>query len=93
MEVEPPVPAAQLVLALLGVRQNASLRQAEGGCCAPLTKCGSPAESVEDASRRDDRLFAHYGQGDGWTEMLDNGFGSAQAGDPEQQRTAGGTCR
>ncbi|QNS08257.1 hypothetical protein [Streptomyces xanthii] len=35
----------------------------------------TPAESAEDASRRNDRLFAHYGQGDDWTEILDNGFG------------------
>ncbi|MEV0324728.1 transposase [Streptomyces sp. NPDC050658] len=35
----------------------------------------TPAESAEDASRRNDRLFAHYGQGGGWTEVLDNGFG------------------
>ncbi|MEU3607831.1 hypothetical protein AB0E83_20635 [Streptomyces sp. NPDC035033] len=35
----------------------------------------TPAESGEDAARRNDRLFAHYGQGNGWTEILDNGFG------------------
>ncbi|MEV6662850.1 hypothetical protein [Streptomyces nigra] len=35
----------------------------------------TPAESEQDAARRNDRLFAHYGQGDGWTEILDNGFG------------------
>ncbi|MFI1754259.1 hypothetical protein [Streptomyces sp. NPDC020571] len=35
----------------------------------------TPAESEEDASRRNERLFAHYGQGDGRTEGLDNGFG------------------
>ncbi|MFI7006443.1 hypothetical protein [Streptomyces sp. NPDC050145] len=35
----------------------------------------TPAESWEEASRRNDRLFAHYGQGGGWTEILDNGFG------------------
>ncbi|MFE7433546.1 hypothetical protein ACFU78_11125 [Streptomyces tendae] len=35
----------------------------------------TPAESEEDATRRNERLLAHYGQGDGWTEILDNGFG------------------
>ncbi|MFD4175533.1 hypothetical protein [Streptomyces anulatus] len=35
----------------------------------------TPAKSAEFASRRNDRLFAHYGQSDGWTEILDNGFG------------------
>lgn len=35
----------------------------------------TPAESEEHAARRNDRLFAHYGQGDGWNEILDNGFG------------------
>ncbi|MGW6471111.1 hypothetical protein [Streptomyces nigra] len=35
----------------------------------------TPAESEQDAARRNDRQFAHYGQGDGWTEILDNGFG------------------
>ncbi|MYR78448.1 hypothetical protein K7395_26000 [Streptomyces filamentosus] len=35
----------------------------------------TPAESGEDAERRNDRLFAHYGQGGGWNEILDNGFG------------------
>lgn len=35
----------------------------------------TPAESEEDTSRRNDRLFAHYGHGDGWNEILDNGFG------------------
>ncbi|MFD0421418.1 hypothetical protein [Streptomyces parvus] len=35
----------------------------------------TPAESEEGAARRDDRLFSHYGQGDGWHEVLDNGFG------------------
>ncbi|MER6603592.1 hypothetical protein [Streptomyces parvus] len=35
----------------------------------------TPAESEEGAARRNDRLFAHYGQGDGWHEILDNGFG------------------
>ncbi|MFJ6928328.1 hypothetical protein ACIQUP_13625 [Streptomyces nigra] len=35
----------------------------------------TPAESEQDAARRNDRLFAHYGQGDGWTEILDNDFG------------------
>ncbi|MEV7660104.1 hypothetical protein AB0O39_38890 [Streptomyces anulatus] len=137
---EQPVPAAQLVPALPGVLQNASLLQAGGlghalrwplmGCltddllllellCAAddvLVPGGelvssrphenapdavtdtymvdggrllltlwhgrlheviyrTQAESVEDASRRNDRLFAHYGQGDAWTEILDNGFG------------------
>lgn len=45
--------------------------------CQTLTEViyRTPAESVEDASRRNDWLFAHYGQGDGWTEILDNGFG------------------
>lgn len=139
LEEEQPVPAAQLVPALLGVLQNASLLQAEGLVHAlrwPFTDCTTddlpllellcaadkvrvpgelesscphenasdavtdtyvvdggrllltllhgrlheviyrtPAESVEDASRRNDRLFAHYGQDDGWTEILDNGFG------------------
>ncbi|MFD6477074.1 hypothetical protein ACFWEH_26630 [Streptomyces anulatus] len=139
LEVEQPVPVAQLVLALLGLLQNVSLLQAEErghalrwplmGCLTddlPLLEllCAAdevripgelessfphenapdavtdtyvvdggrllltlwhgrlheviyrtPAESVEDASRRNDRLFAHYGQGDGWTEILDNGFG------------------
>ncbi len=35
----------------------------------------TPAETGQDASRRNERLFAHYGQGDAWTEILDNGFG------------------
>lgn len=35
----------------------------------------TPAEFEEDAARRNDRLFAHYGQGDGWKEIVDNGFG------------------
>ncbi|MER6327296.1 hypothetical protein [Streptomyces coelicoflavus] len=47
----------------------------------------TPAESAEDASRRNDRLFAHYGQGDGWTEILDNGFGKTYRR-ADQQRYA-----
>ncbi|KAF2775964.1 MULTISPECIES: hypothetical protein [Streptomyces] len=45
----------------------------------------TPAESAEDASRRNDRLFAHYGQGDGWTEILDNGFGKTYRRADQQQ--------
>ncbi|NEB36547.1 hypothetical protein [Streptomyces sp. SID14515] len=40
----------------------------------------TPAESGEDAARRNDRLFAHYGQGEGWNEILDNGFGKTYRG-------------
>lgn len=47
----------------------------------------TPAESEEDASRRNARLFAHYGQGDGWNEVLDNGFGKTYRR-TDQQRYA-----
>ncbi|MEU2576402.1 hypothetical protein ACIP3B_11040 [Streptomyces anulatus] len=67
--------------------QNSSLLQAEGLGDAlrwPFMVDGgrlheviyrTPADSVEEASRHNDRLFAHYGQGAGWTEILDDGFG------------------
>ncbi|MFM9368580.1 hypothetical protein [Streptomyces sp. Da 82-17] len=45
----------------------------------------TPAESAEDAARRNDRLFAHYGQGDGWTEILDNGWGKTYRRADEQR--------
>jgi hypothetical protein len=35
----------------------------------------TPAKSESDASRRNDLLFEHYGQGRSWNEILDNGFG------------------
>ncbi|MFJ6612611.1 hypothetical protein ACIQPT_20305 [Streptomyces sp. NPDC091289] len=47
----------------------------------------TPAESGEDAARRNDRLFAHYGQGEGWNEILDNGFGKTYRG-ADQRRYA-----
>ncbi|MFE6982488.1 hypothetical protein [Streptomyces griseus] len=45
----------------------------------------TPAESGEDAERRNDRLFAHYGQGEGWNEILDNGFGKTYRGAGQQR--------
>ncbi|MDI3405584.1 hypothetical protein [Streptomyces cavernicola] len=45
----------------------------------------TPAESDEDASRRNDRLFAHYGQGDRWNEIVDNGFGKTYRRADEQR--------
>ncbi|MFF7008054.1 hypothetical protein ACFY9Y_19435 [Streptomyces fimicarius] len=47
----------------------------------------TPAETGEDAARRNDRLFAHYGQGEGWNEILDNGFGKTYR-DAGQRRYA-----
>ncbi|MDI3389910.1 hypothetical protein QIS99_27505 [Streptomyces sp. B-S-A8] len=45
----------------------------------------TPAESEEDASARNDRLFAHYGQGDRWNEILDNGYGKTYRRTDEQR--------
>ncbi|MFC9967825.1 hypothetical protein [Nocardia ignorata] len=35
----------------------------------------TPEESEEAAAQRNAYLFAHYGQGHDWTEVVDNGFG------------------
>ncbi|WP_240330540.1 hypothetical protein [Streptomyces sp. CB09001] len=43
------------------------------------------AESEAEASRRNERLFAHYGRGEGWTEIVDNGFGKTYRSADERQ--------
>ncbi|MFH8533953.1 hypothetical protein ACH4GE_36755 [Streptomyces tendae] len=47
----------------------------------------TPAESEEDSASRNERLFAHYGQGDRWNEIVDNGFGKTYRR-ADQQRYA-----
>jgi len=37
----------------------------------------TPAASKDEAAQRNSSLFAHYGQGLGWSEILDNGFGKS----------------
>ncbi|PPS82096.1 hypothetical protein [Streptomyces sp. MH60] len=51
----------------------------------------TPAESEENASRCKERLSAPYGQDDGWTEVLDNGFGKT-CRRTEQRRHALWSC-
>ncbi|MFI7006655.1 hypothetical protein [Streptomyces sp. NPDC050145] len=47
----------------------------------------TPAEAEEGSASRNERLFAHYGQGDGWNEVVDNGFGKTYRR-ADQQRYA-----
>jgi hypothetical protein len=35
----------------------------------------TPCETDEESAIRNDRLFVHYGEGQQWNEILDNGFG------------------
>lgn len=35
----------------------------------------TPMDSEDDSLRRNNELFKHYGEGHGWDEILDNGFG------------------
>lgn len=55
----------------------------EAGCVLLTTWNGllheviyqTPMESENESLRRNEMLFAHYGDGHGWNELLDNGFG------------------
>ncbi|WP_327145928.1 hypothetical protein [Nocardia sp. NBC_01327] len=44
----------------------------------------TPAESEAAAAERNACLFAHYGQGLGWNEVLDNGFGKTYEREDQQ---------